>query len=677
MTIALSLRRTEMSLETKRLVWTAAIVIGTSLPHWQALAAWMPVLLLTSVAWRFGVGLYRWPAPPRSARLLLAIGAFLAVLLQYRTLNGVEAGSALLVVMVALKFLESRNQRDQLVLIMISYFLLFASLLAERGPLLAVYALVVVWLTTVALIQIGRRGEFLPYRATGLLSGRLLLHALPILIALFVLFPRLPGPLWAIPGSTSSGATGLNDSMSPGDITNLGLSDEIAFRAQFDAQPPRGNDLYWRGPSLTHFNGRTWSMLQGARRGERVADTIEYRGEATSYRVMVEPNGRNWAFALDMPRQWSGDGSLRMGSDYQLGTFFGGPRVRRLDYRVTSYPDYSAREPLTEREREMFRALPEGSSPRARALAASWLTDAPDGTEIVERAMAYLRSQPFEYTLTPPALGAQPVDEFLFETREGFCEHYASALTVLLRAAGLPARVVMGYQGGELNAIGGYYIVRQSDAHAWTEVWLEDEGWLRVDGVAAVAPERVALGFDRFGAGGATSMGAALRSEWGRPLALLWDAVETSWRSWVIGYGPDLQRSLLESLGFDRLRRAQRSAMLLGLAVATTIVLLLGLSTYLAWRQRRRAAFDPAAVCFASFVRHLKRLEVPARTASEGPRAYAERAAGALPHAANRIRGIVDLYLRARYEPDADRTALTALSAEVAAFRAVRAPAAH
>jgi transglutaminase-like putative cysteine protease len=328
---------------------------------------------------------------------------------------------------------------------------MFASLLVERGPFAAVYIGVLVWLTTVALIQIGRRGEFLPYRTTGALSGRLILYALPVMIALFVLFPRLPGPLWGIPGSTSSGATGLDDTMSPGDITNLGLSDEIAFRVEFDAQPPRANDLYWRGPSLTHFNGRTWSMLQGGRRGERVLDSVEYRGEPTSYRVMLDPNGRNWAFALDMPQRWTGDNGLRMGSDYQLGLFFGDGRRRRLDYRVTSYVDYSAREPLTEREQDMFRALPPESSPRARALAASWLVDGPADSTIIERAMAYLRSQPFEYTLTPPALGAQPVDEFLFETREGFCEHYASALTVLLRAAGLPARVVMGYQGGEFN----------------------------------------------------------------------------------------------------------------------------------------------------------------------------------------------------------------------------------
>jgi transglutaminase-like putative cysteine protease len=673
MTFALAAQPAELSLDNKRLLWTAAIVVGTSLPHWPSLSPWIPALLLSSIAWRLAVGFYGWPPATRIVRLPLSLAAFLAVLFQYRTLNGVEAGSALLVVMIALKVLESRSQRDQLVLIMISYFLMFAGLLAGRGPLTAAYTVLLVWLATVAMIQIGRRGELLPYRATGLFSGRLLLHAMPVMIALFILFPRLPGPLWALPGSTSSGATGLSDRMSPGDITNLALSDEVAFRVEFEGRPPRASDLYWRGPSLTDFDGRTWSVQQGSRRGEEsLTSSTEYRGEPTSYRVMLEPNGRNWAFALDMPREWSGDPSLRMRSDYQLGFFFGGPRPRNFEYRVTSHVDYRAREPLTEGERAAFRALPEGSNPRARALAESWLADSPSGAAIVARAMGYLESQPFAYTLTPPALGAQAVDEFLFETREGFCEHYASALTFLLRAAGLPARVVMGYQGGELNALGGYYIVRQTDAHAWTEVWLEDEGWIRVDGVAAVAPERVALGYDGRGSGGVTSAAALLRARWSRPIALLWDAVNTRWQAWIVGYGPDMQRSLLESLGFTDLRRAQRSAVLLGLTIVATMTLLIGLSAYLSWRRRQRSGVDAAALCFARFVQELRRLDVPTRTPTEGPRAYTERAASTLPHAAAPIRAVADLYLRARYEPDSDGTALAALFAAVAAFRGAR-----
>lgn len=661
-----------LSLQAQRLLWTAAIVVGATLPHLGAIAGWIPALLAVAVAWRLAMSFYGWPAPPRVLRLIGAFAAFCAVLFEYRTLNGIEAGSALLVVMVALKFLESHNDRDQLVLIMIAYFLMFASVLTDGGPLRAAYLVALVWVTTVALLQLGRQGPLLPLRATAALSGRLLLHAAPIMVVLFVLFPRLPGPLWGIPGSTSSGATGLNDTMSPGDITELGLSDEIAFRVAFRERPPPASTLYWRGPSLTHFNGRTWSMQQGLRRGERVADSIEYRGEPTEYRVMLEPNGRNWAFALDMPARWSGDRNLRMSSDYQLGTFFGAPRNRRLEYDVTSYVDYRAREPLTPNEIEVFTHLPEGSSPRARALAATWLTDSPAPAVVVERAMDYLRSQPFQYTLTPPALGAQPVDEFLFETREGFCEHYASALTVLLRAAGLPARVVMGYQGGELNALGNYYMIRQSDAHAWTEVWLADEGWVRVDGVAAVAPERVAIGSGRWSEVTATEQGTVLRMGLLRRAALIWDAIDTQWQAWVVGYGPELQRALLESFGIDDLRRAERSAVLLAAAVAATVVLMFALGFYLSWRQRQRNVVDAAARHFAAFVRTLTRLDVPPRAAGEGPQAYAARAALLLPTAASDIDAIADSYLRARYEPDPEHRALAELKDRVARFKPPR-----
>lgn len=670
---ALAQRSLDLPLEVRRLLWTAAIVVGASLPHWSTLAAWIPVLLLTAVAYRLTIAMRHWPLPPRILRIAAALAAFFAVLFEYRTLNGASAGSALLVVMVALKFVESRSQRDELVLVMLCYFLIFASALTERGPLWAAYVVMLIWLTTIALLNIGRRGEFLPHRTAALTSGRLLLHALPLAIALFVLFPRLPGPLWAIPGSTSSGATGLGETMSPGDITNLGLSDEIAFRVEFDGRPPRAGALYWRGPSLTIFNGRTWSMLQGTRRGERVADSTEYRGEPTTYRVMLDPNGRNWAFALDMAARWSGNDNVRMGSDYQLGTFFNSPRSRRIEYTVTSYVDYRAREPLTPNEIEVFRRLPDDTNPRARALAQSWIVDDPSGATIIARAMDYLRSQPFFYTLTPPALGAQPVDEFLFETREGFCEHYASAMTVLLRAAGLPARVVMGYQGGELNGFGGYYIVRQSDAHAWTEVWLEDEGWVRVDAVAAVAPERVALGSTRYGSDRGFIASAVLGNSWLRQGMLAWDTMNTRWRTWVLGYGPEVQRALLNRLGFGGLRRAQRSAVLLGLAVVATVFFLAGLSGYLAWRKRARHDVDLAAASFAKFTRRLARLRVRHPAPGEGPRIYGEHAAAALPHVAIEVRTIVDLYLRARYEPDADGLSLAELEKHVAAFRPAQA----
>jgi transglutaminase-like putative cysteine protease len=651
----------------QRLLWTAGVVVGASLLHWPKLSLWIPVALCAAVAWRLLATLIRWPLPNRALRLLMAFLAFSAVLMQYKTINGVTAGSALLVVMVALKFLELRTQRDQLVLMIIAYFLVFASLLYQRGAFTGLYLLAFVWVTTVGLLQLGRRGPLLPSWPTAKLAGRLLLQAVPIMVVLFILFPRLPGPLWAIPGDTSSGATGLSETMSPGDITDLGLSDEVAFRAEFLNAPPAPSDFYWRGPVLENFNGRSWTRDPGIRR--RVHDTLEFIGEPTQYRVMLEPHGHRWAFALDMPESWTGRRDVAMGSDYQLRVFLGDGIESRIDYQVTSYTDYRALEPLTEAEVARFRRLPPDSNPRTRALAASWLTDNPTAEQIIARALNVFRGEEFFYTLTPPALGRHTADEFIFETREGFCEHYASAFAIMMRAAGLPARVVTGYQGGELNAIGQYYIVRQSDAHAWTEIWLADEGWVRVDPIEAVAPERIASGSSR-GALARQNDGrrAFANMAWVRTAMYAWDTFNTYWNDWVIGYGPRLQRSIMEYLGLERPRWSQ----LIGIAVGATISLLIALSLYLAWSFRGRVHQDPAARSFARFSAKLTRLRVAPKTPNEGPVAYAERAKSALPGAAPEIERIVQSYLKARYEPDQNRRSLAELVDSVSRFKPAR-----
>jgi len=655
--------------ELARLHWTIAIVAGATLPHWPLLPFWVPLLLGVAIAWRLAIAALEWPVPIRTLRLLLALAAFCIVLFSYRTINGVEAGSALLVVMIALKVLESKGRRDQLVLIMLSYFLLFASLLTARGPFTAVYLLLLVWLTTVGLVQLSRRGPLLRLRSTGALAGRLLLQSLPLMLALFVLFPRLPGPLWAVQGTSTSATSGLGDTVNPGDITSLALSDEIAFRVEFSSPPPPARDLYWRGPSMTNFDGRTWSMAIDYRR--KAAASIEYLGAPIEYRVMLETTGRNWAFALEMPKLPPDERApLRMGGDYQLRTFPGISRGTRLDYRLTSYTRFRALDPLDDADRELFRRLPPESSPRTRALVQSWLTDNPTPEQVIERGMDYLRSQPFFYTLTPPRLGDQPVDEFLFDTREGFCEHYASAFTLMMRAAGLPARIVTGYQGGELNGVGGYYIIRQSDAHAWTEVWLEGRGWVRVDPVSAVAPERVALGSWHNALAGDRVPGTALgRLEWVRRALLVWDAAATTWNEWVIGYGPQLQRGLLDALGFGGVTGSERWSKLMLLCVGAMLAGSLLLTLQLAWRRRRRTPPDDAARELAAFTRRLARLDVAPRAPAEGPVAYGERAESRLPHAAQEIRAIIAAYLRARYESDADMSALAELRTRVAAFR--------
>jgi len=645
-----------------RLLWTAGIAAGATLPHWPTLPIWVPGLLCLSIAWRLGGAIFGWPLPNTIARIALAILAFGAVLFQYQTINGLAAGTALLIVMVALKFLESRTARDQLVLIIIAYFLLFASLLVDRGVLMVLYLLGFVWFTTVGLLQLGRHGPLLGSRDTIKQAGRLLVQALPIMLILFLLFPRLPGPLWGIPGANMSGRSGLSDSMSPGDITELGLSDAVAFRVDFLNRAPGLNELYWRGPVLSVFNGRTWSTDgPGMRPG--MTDLVEYSGEPIDYRVMLEPHGRRWVFALDMPEQWTDGRDIRMENHYQL------VRTRRsirslFDYQVTSYPEYRTLDTLNERLREYYLRLPADSNPRSRALAEQWRTESDDPEEIISKALDIFRREQFFYTLTPPPLGAHPADDFLFQTREGFCEHYASAFTVLMRAAGIPARVVTGYQGGELNPLGEYYIIYQSNAHAWTEVWIEGQGWVRVDPTAAVAPDRISLGSSRLTSGQARG-GALANVPWLRQAVLAWDSAHTYWNAWVIGYGPEIQRALLEALGISRPHWTK----LVTLAAGAVLFISALLTLYLSWSYRRTRARDRAAVLFRQFVRKLERARVTPRAASEGPLDYGVRAAATLPNSAEEIDTITRTYLKLRYEPDDNGTALATLKRLVRAFR--------
>jgi transglutaminase-like putative cysteine protease len=655
-----------------RLAWTAGIVIGASLPHWPQQPFWIPLLLFLCIGWRFAVRQLRWPAPGRWLMGLITILAFGGVVLEYGTINGLGPGSALLIVMVSLKFLEAKSQRDHLLLTVIAYFLVFASLLSGGGLIQGLYLLAFVWITTLGLLQVGRTGPLLASGPTAKLAGKLLLQSVPLMLVLFVLFPRLPGPLWSMPNDDTAASSGLSDEMSPGDVTSLGLSDAIAFRVEFSGQTPAPSELYWRGPVLTRFDGRTWKMPQGTR--GRNEDTIEYLDQVSRYRVMLEPDTR-WPFALDMPAAWEAgerSWSIAMTSDYQLVFWPPDAGSRRRQYSVTSYSDYRAREILSAAEQRSFTALPQDLNPRTRALIDELTADAPDTQTLIDRALDVFRGDEFFYTLTPPALGQDAVDDFIFETREGFCEHYASAFAVMMRMAGIPARVVMGYQGGELNGIGDYYIIRQSNAHAWTEVWLPDQGWVRVDPISAVAPERIAFGSTRTNTALATTMAQRIgRMTLLRHLSLTWDAVNTLWNDWVIGYGPRLQRNLLQYLGFERLRWAE----LLALAILTAAGMLIALTVYFGVQIRHLDPVDPAARCYRRFLRKLKRHRVEPMRTGETPQSFAARAEARLPAAAEAIANITELYLAARYEPDRSGRALARLQERVRSFRPDCAPA--
>ncbi len=334
--------------------------------------------------------------------------------------------------------------------------------------------------------------------------------------------------------------------MTPGSLSNLILSDAVAFRVRFVGNQPLPKQLYWRGPVMWDFDGRTWTaprVLYG---------TPEFtaHGPPIAYEVTLEPHNKRWLFALELPGKVPPRAFAS--ADFQLYAVAAGEHARAL--RDDLFPRLQLR-PDRGPRRAAARAAPCRRDPtRARRPSAHELRARhQDDRAVMQAVLTRFRNEKFFYTLTPPLLGKDdPVDEFLFETRSGFCEHYSSAFAVLMRAAGIPARIVTGYQGGEVNLLGNYLIVRQAEAHAWTEVWLRNEGWVRVDPTAAVSPLRVESGISA-AVPRTDPLPLFVRGDFAalRQLRLTWDLMANTWNQWVLGYTPERQRLLLSRVGID------------------------------------------------------------------------------------------------------------------------------
>jgi protein-glutamine gamma-glutamyltransferase len=440
--------------------------------------------------------------------------------------------------------------------------------------------------------------------------------------------------LWGLPQDAYAGMTGLSDTMSPGNLASLAQSDAIAFRAEFQGSSPPSGLRYWRGPVLWNFDGRTWTLGPNY-----LVDFTPPRGGSATYRyeVVIEPHNRHWLFALEtaamLPER------ARISHDGQLIST--SPVRARLRYDLASV---IAPEPESDNEGNLRRALrlPAGFNPRATALAAQWRAESVGDEAVLARAIQFLRQGRYAYTLEPALLGSHSVDDFLFVTREGFCEHFSSAFVFLMRAAGIPSRVVTGYQGGELNPVDNIITVRQSDAHAWAEVFLGQRGWVRVDPTAAAVPGRVESGLAR-----AVPQSAALplmmrpQLEWLRGVRDRWEAVAHKWNVWVLGYNPERQRELMTLAGIrDADWRSLTAALFSFLGVMTLFLL--------AWSLRRLARPDPVQRAWRAFCQKLAKRGVE-RAAHEGPRDYAARAARAIPAARTSILRIGALYIGLRY----------------------------
>ena len=637
------------------LPWTLAALAFAILPHVQYLPLWITAALLGCAAWRWHIERGRRRLPPAWLRVILALTSFIGVFASFDSISGVGPGSALLAIMAALKLLETRLRRDQFVLLFIAIFLVMSSLLREQYVWSLPYLVAGIALTMSAWLRMSAGGRITP-RHTFAIGGRLLLYAAPLALAMWILFPRISTPFWAVPIDTSTATTGLNDSMSPGDISELSASDEVAFRVRFEGRTPLPAERYWRGLVLHRFNGRTWSGWEPGP-DPRAHDEIEVAGAPLRYEVMLEPTRQQWVFALDIPYRWTLN-DTQLGRQHQL--FRSHPIDQRIAYQAVSYPDYRIGATMSGDPRYWNLQLPANANPRTRELSEQMRSRARGEEAYIDQVLRMFREEAFYYTLQPPALGRDPVDAFLFDTRRGFCEHYASAFTVMMRAAGIPSRIVLGYQGGEMNLISNHMVVRQSDAHAWTEVWLPQHGWLRVDPTAAVAPERIEAGMSgaRFGEVGA-SWGLSAPSRWVYELTMVWDSVNARWNEWVLAYGPENQGRFLEWLGMER---PDWRKMMLTLVVCV-VMMLAGISLLLLWRNRPPRP-DAAARLYERFT-----AKVGIRPATgETPQAYARRIAAAgraQPREANRV---ARAFLAARYGRPSPQS-IAALKAAVAAFR--------
>ena len=556
--------------------------------------------------------------------------------------------------MAALKLLETRKRRDQFVLLFIAIFLIMSSLLREQFLWSVPYMLIALTVTMAAWLRMSAAPSQPPRQSVSN-AARLVAYAAPLAVAMWVFFPRIATPFWSVPVDTSSGITGLSDTMSPGDISSLSQSDAVAFRVRFDGAAPPPRERYWRALILHRFNGRTWTGSDPAP-DYRYRERIDYAGDSYDYQVTLEPTRTQWVMALDVPESWDLPRTA-MSRTQTLWRVL--PLDQRVSYSVRSYPRARIDAGLNEYSRRWYLSLPEDRNPRTRALAESLRADADSDREFINAVLTMFNDEEYYYTLQPPALGSNPVDRFLFETRQGFCEHYASAFAVLMRAVGIPARVVVGYQGGESNPLGDYMIVRQADAHAWTEVWLPGTGWQRVDPTAAVAPARIDAG--RSGAmfdGTGEAWGLSAPSELAYQLSLTWDALNARWNEFVLGYGPENQERFMKWLGLEN--PDWRNLLLSLIGVVALLTAAIHLILILRFRPPDE---DRAKKLYQRFVR---RTGLPVER-GETPLAFAERVLAETP-ATSDVREITSLYLDARYGAGG-REVLRSLEQRIRQFR--------
>ncbi len=645
-------------LDVRNVMWLLAAMVFVVAPHLLRLPYWVGVFFLAVVAWRAWIAWAAMHLPLRWVTWALTLAGSLATYFQYGRIFGREPGVTLLILMSALKLLEMRNQREVTLSIYLGFFLVLTNFLFSQSIPLGLYMVACVWIFIATLVGFNRIGSSPTIAERLRPAGMLLAQALPLMVAFFILFPRAQGPLWALPQDMRGGTSGLSETMSPGNIANLIKSDALAFRVQFDGERPPFSTLYWRGPVLSDFDGTTWSAPRTAPSG-----SINYskRERRVSYTVTLEPHQKTWLFALDVPALIPPGAHEQ--ADLQLRDRQ--PVTERKRYEMSSYLDYKYGERMSQVGLQPYLRFPEDRNPRTIAMARQWARESADTRALLATVFQFYNRE-FSYTLEPPMLDRRdPFDDFLFQTKTGFCEHYAGSFALVMRAAGIPARVVTGYQGGEVNPLNDELIIRQADAHAWVEIWLPEEGWLRVDPTGAVSPLRVQSGVNA----ALGPIGVVPNLIAADPLGVLsgirnaWQAMNSQWDQWVVGYNTDKQREFFQHLGVPSV---DWRTLGIWLMVATFVI---GGAISLGMLVRDRPPRREASVL--AWNRFCAKLAAAglARAPSEGPLDFLQRVRSAKPRVAESAEDITRRYVEARYGAGATRDELRELAKRVRDFR--------
>jgi transglutaminase-like putative cysteine protease len=664
--MSMSRSKRDRSIPRRPLLWLAAALLFTLPPMFRSLATWVPCLFLLALAMKFWMEPRGYRLRFAIFKLMLAAVALLIIFVSYNSLKGIEPAVSLLVVLISLKVLEAHTAREFQVMVLMGWVLCLCGFFLSQDFAAALCLLTAFALLLVALIQFHRAaspGAFWPPLRT---TCKLLAQAAPLIVLLFVLFPRIGTGFRFEFRDLRAAGTGFSDRLSPGSIASLANSSDIAFRAEFPGSNTRPTGpMYWRGAVMWHCDGMEWRAPYAPASISR-APNQSPSGSTIRQRITLAPRGARWMFALDRPFEIP-RGAVLVRGDYIWSVQ---PIRKTRRYEVVSSPEVT-RNDLTPYERKEALELPASISPAVRELAQSWVAQNSNSRAIINSAFQFFRTQGFRYSLSPGEYKKDDLEQFLFHRRVGFCEHYAASFATLMRLAGIPARVVVGYLGGEYNDLGDFFLVRQADTHAWCEVWLPESGWTRVDPTNVVAPGRAGLDLNSFLEGRIASgqmeprrsafIARLARSAIFTNIRLAWETLNYQWDTRLLGFDADVQDVLLSSIGIAKHGPYFLIVEVLAVAVALLVI-------YFGWMQlRTRSRVNPVKVLYERFCRKIARLGAQ-RHPWEGPSDFSMRAAQLLPHESERIRQISNTYISLRYAPEPDAIMLDRFAKEVSAF---------